>query len=84
MIIVVHIVVALSSMVCSTYVAFSPSKTMLRINQGLIASTLGTGGYLIWAKPGHMLEICTVGLIYIGISLLCLAMAYKKLSSISN
>lgn len=67
MVVLLHVIIALSSITLSSYLFFKPSKKAMKASYGLIAGTVASGSYLIVTSPAHMLETCTVGLIYLGI-----------------
>lgn len=64
MILLLHIAIAVASLLLAAYSLFSPSRAKLFLNYGMIAATLGTGGYLIVMSPAHMTQGCAVGLFY--------------------
>ena len=61
--IIFHIVVAVVSLILSAYVAFRPQQLLLKVNYGLISTTLVTGVVLIMngASVWHM---CMSGFVY--------------------
>lgn len=75
-----HILIALSSLGVTTFLVFSPSKVTLRISYGLAASTLTTGTYLVVSSGSHMLEACAMGLFYLGVTSLGILKARQKLA----
>ena len=80
MILIFHIAVALSGIVFSTLSAFSPSQKKIYITYGLVGLTFITGGYLVIAKPGHLVQSCVMGLIYLGVALSGVLTAHYRLS----
>lgn len=75
-----HIAAACSSIAVATWALFSPSKTKLKFGYSLTAGTVATGTYLIVAAPTHMLEVCTVGLVYLAAVGTALVAARHKLA----
>ncbi len=67
MIILLHVVIALSSIATTTYAFFFPSKSKLRLSYSFTAATVATGFYLLAAYPAHMIQTCTTGLIYLAV-----------------
>jgi hypothetical protein len=67
MILLAHIVIALSSIAYSTYLFFSPSKKKLYASYGLVGLTLVSGTYLVISTGAHVLQSCLTGLVYIGV-----------------
>ena len=81
MIVLLHVLIALSSMAYTGYVYLSPSKAKLNASYGLVAATIGSGTYLVWTTHAPMLEACVTGLVYLGIVLVGIAAAHHKLAT---
>lgn len=79
MILLVHILIAVSSVAFAAYGFFFPSTIRLRISYGLIAATLISGTYLVWTAPAHMVQACTAGLFYTGIMIAATLAVRRKL-----
>jgi hypothetical protein len=84
LLIILHVFIALSSIAYSTYIFFAPTKDRLRVNFALIIMTLLSGSYLVAAKPAHMLESCTMGLLYLGFVSVGVVAARRKLARQEN
>lgn len=80
MILLLHIVVALASIGYATLTFFTPSKAKLQASYGLVALTLASGTFLVASSGSHILEACTVGLVYIAGVSLALVAANNKLA----
>lgn len=80
MIVFLHVVIALASIVATSYAYIRPSGTKLRVSYSLVGLTIASGVYLTWSAPAHMIEACTVGLVYLGIVLLGIVLARHKLA----
>jgi hypothetical protein len=80
MILVAHIIIALSSLLATGVVFLKPSKQGLRFSYFLVALTLATGTYLVFLKPAHLTQTCMEGLIYLGFVTLGIASARNKLA----
>ena len=65
MIILIHVILAVSSLVFASSVLLSPSRNKLRASYGLIAATLVSGTYLIASTQTNILKTCVTGLVYI-------------------
>lgn len=65
MILLTHILIAISSIIYTSLLLIQPSRTKLRTSYILIAATLASGTYLTVLNPVHMLQTCTTGLIYV-------------------
>ena len=66
MILILHILVALSSLAFATYLLFAPSTAGFRVNYALIGTTLASGTYLTITTKSHLLQTCLTGLLYLG------------------
>lgn len=75
-----HVIIAMLSLAYSVYLFVSPSQARLRVSYGLITLTIASGTYLIAAKPSHMLETCMMGLFYLSLSIMSVALARRKLA----
>jgi len=89
MIVLLHVLIAISSIAHATYTFFRPSQNKLTISYGLIAATIASGTALIISTQGHMLESCMMGLLYsAGVSILTVKaharLAAQRISSRQN
>jgi len=80
MILIAHILIALSSLAMAAVVYIAPSQTKLRINYGLIIGTLTSGTYLVISSHSGLVSACTTGLIYLAAVSLGTVLARQKLS----
>lgn len=81
MILPFHIIVAIASLIFTGYLYFSPTKHKLRISYALVATTFGSGAWLIVSNPSHLMQSCLYGIIYLGVVFFGIALARNKLSS---
>ncbi len=65
MIILIHVIIALTSIVIATITFFKPTVKKLLISYGFTAMTIATGTYLLITIPSHILESCLTGLVYL-------------------
>jgi hypothetical protein len=79
MTLILHIIIALSSLLYSGYVFFSPSQKKLRASYGLIAMTLASGTYLVISTHSPILSSCISGLVYLAAVLSATIAAQRKL-----
>ena len=79
MILPIHIIIALSSLVCSAIVFFYPTKTRLNLTYALVALTFISGFYLTMTRPVHLTQICGEGLVYLGAMLAGIIVGRRKL-----
>lgn len=78
MILVFHILAALSSLVYTTYMYVRPSHRSFYVVYGLVAATLSSGAYLVISTHAPIVSSCTTGLIYLGIIATGLVAAHRK------
>lgn len=84
MILVTHIIIALSSVAYTTLLLLRPSQAKLYVSYALVAATLASGIYLTVINPASMLRTCTTGLIYVVIVTAGIAVARKRLVAITR
>lgn len=82
MLIILHVITALTSMGIAAYAFFRTSQQMLRVNYTFVALTVISGTYLTFVSPAHILKTCLVGLIYlIAVTCMLIAARYKLADS---
>lgn len=78
MTLIIHIIIAVSSIAFTTLLFTAPSQMKFRINYSLIGLTLATGTYLVVSDNTAMLKACVSGLIYVSlVTLGTIAARYK-------
>jgi hypothetical protein len=80
MILITHILIALSSMLLASYLIFKPSQKLINTTYGLTAATLATGTYLVIASSSKILQSCITGLLYVGFVTVGVVIAQVRLS----
>jgi hypothetical protein len=80
MLVLLHVLIALASIIYTAYVYFYPSAGKLPATYALFVLTFLTGTYLVWSKPGHLTESCISGLIYFALVSYGIVAARQKLS----
>lgn len=80
MILVTHIIIALSSVAYTTLLLLRPTQAKLHVSYLLVAATLASGIYLTVINPANMLRTCTTGLVYVVIVTAGIALARKRLA----
>ena len=80
MILLAHITIALFSLAYTSYLFFKPTRLRLKISYGLVALTIASGTYLIVSTKAHMIEACTMGLLYLVVVLAGILASQKKLA----
>lgn len=82
MILLAHIVIALTSIVLAGVTYIRPSRAKLTTSYILAGATLASGTYLIIGAPSHFVSACATGFIYLGIVLSFILAAQRKLARI--
>jgi hypothetical protein len=80
MFLALHIVIALSSLVHTTYLYAYPSHRKLHLSYSLVAATLASGTYLVVSTHAPLVSSCASGLIYLGITTAGLLAARRKIA----
>lgn len=65
MLVLVHVAIAFSSMLYTTYLYFRPSRRGFYAAYSLIAATLASGTYLVVSAHSPLLPSCVSGLVYL-------------------
>ncbi len=84
MLLILHIGIALTSLVNAAYVLFSPSLSGLRVTYGLIGATLLTGFGLVFMNPSHLPQVCSTGLTYVTVMLLGVAFIRRRIAKLQS
>lgn len=79
MIVLIHVLIALSSIVMTTAAYIAPTERKLHTNYFLIAATLISGTYLVVSTHSGLISACTTGLAYLSIVSVGTAFARQKL-----
>ncbi len=79
MILLLHIITALTSLALTSYTLIRPSKLKLNVSYGLVSLTLASGTYLVIATHSNLTPSCLAGLIYTSIVLGETSIAKHKL-----
>lgn len=80
MIILLHVIMAFSSVICTTYLHAQPSRRKLYASYGLIVATLVSGTYLVISTHSPLLSSCVTGLVYLAVVLSLLFSARSKIA----
>ena len=81
MLMVIHIVLALSALAVSTAANFSPSNDKLRTSYGLAVGTLASGVSLIFVNHANVLRTCLTGIVFFGVVSILNELARKHLAT---
>lgn len=79
MILLLHIGIALLSLLFAAYTFFFPTKTKLKVSYILVGLTFATGTYLVVMAPAHMTQACVAGLFYTALILVASLLTRRKL-----
>lgn len=82
MIILIHVILALTSIVLASVTFFRPSMKKLMVSYGLILGTLATGTFLLVSVPSHLVQSCIMGVTYLAIVTTATVVAHTKLASL--
>lgn len=80
MILILHIIIALSSLAATTWLAIWPSKRKMYFSYALIALTLASGTYLVISLHSPLLSSCVSGLTYLALALSGVVVGYYRLA----
>lgn len=80
MVILIHIIIALSSIIIATLAFFKPSSRTLIISYGFIIATIASGTYLLITVPSHILQSCLTGLGYLTVISLVMVATHVRLN----
>jgi hypothetical protein len=81
MIVLIHVIIAVTSIVQTSYLFFKPSTHALRISYLLVALTMISGFYLVATQPVSIQSTCTSGLVYLAIVGVGIAGATRKIAA---
>lgn len=81
MTILIHVLIAISSIIYAGFVFFYPSKARLYGAYGLVALTLISGTFLVVTMNTPLLRACSTGLLYLGVVTSGLLAANRKLAN---
>jgi hypothetical protein len=81
MVLITHIVLALSSLVIASFAWLTPSALKLRVSQFFVAATLSSGTYLVISTHSNMISACVSGLAYLAFVAVLLIHANHKLAN---
>lgn len=83
MILLAHVIIALTSMVFAGIVFFKPTETRIKVSYALVGSTLISGTYLVVTAGSPLLRACLTGLAYLGFVFAATISAQRKLAQVT-
>ncbi len=84
MLIVLHILSAVSSIILTSYLIFKPNRRGTRFSYGLVGSTVATGFMLIVFAGANILSTCISGLLYLTVVAIGLVIVNRRLAVNEN
>ncbi len=84
MLLVTHIIIAISSIVYTTYLFISPLKARFGASYALVSLTLISGTALVIRKPAALVSACLSGLAYLACVSFGIAMARNRLRQLTE
>jgi hypothetical protein len=84
MIVVIHIVLAISSLIYTSLLFIAPSNRRFKINYALVTATLLSGTLLIFQTGSGLLQACMSGLFYLSMVSVGTLLAHKKYNRLSK
>lgn len=79
-----HILIALVSLLFTTYLYFFPSETKLYTAEAMVLLTTVSGIYLVFSKSVNILQVCLTGLAYLVAVSIGLMATRKKLAVVHS
>ena len=84
MIILIHVIIAFTSIVIASFTFFKPTLKKLAASYGFILATVGTGTYLILTASSHILQSCITGLVYLTVVTIATIAAHVRLRQLGT
>lgn len=84
MVVILHVVIALASLLAVTYSLFRPSIKSIIVNYMSIATTIVSGLALVIIEPVRMLHTCIAGLSYLVLAITVSVIAQARLARTRN
>ena len=81
MLLITHIVIAISTIILSSIVFFVPKSKLLSLSWLAAGATLLSGVILTVLNPSHLLGACTIGIIYFSFVSYILLSAKKRVTA---
>ena len=78
MLLVIHIAVALTSLIIAGVLLARPSRALVRVQLGLIGGTLLSGVVLV-VEGASLLHLCVSGLVFTSLSVVAVVVAARRL-----
>lgn len=79
MLVLIHVGIALFSIIFASFLFFWPSKARLKASYLLVVATVASGTALVISTHSPMVQACLTGLIYLGVVFSLIGAASYKL-----
>jgi hypothetical protein len=76
-----HIIIALSSIIFTTFMFVAPSRNKLYASYGLVGLTLATGTDLVISTHSRLVSACISGLLYLGLVSIGIVATHYRLAT---
>lgn len=80
MLVVLHIFIAVTSLLYATALYLIPGKFLFSIQYLLVGLTLASGTYLLITSGAHILQACLSGVAYLGFVSILMVAAHERLA----
>lgn len=81
MVLLLHVIIAFSSVAYTTHTVFRPSNKALRASYALLTLTIASGTGLVLLHPTIMARACMSGLAYTAVVFAMIAVAKRRLAT---
>lgn len=81
MLLIIHILIAISSLALTSWMVIRPSSTKISAAYALAGLTLLSGTLLAISSPGYLVQACVSGLIYNALAFGGIKLAGRKLAT---
>lgn len=80
MLVLLHVSIAISTLIYTGYVFFRPSKPKIYISYTLVGTTIASGTALVIVKNANLISACITGLLYLAVTLPFILTAHRRLA----
>jgi hypothetical protein len=84
MLLIIHIIIALLSLISAGLAFLKPNPKRLNTSYTLVGLTIASGTILTIQLPSHLMESCVAGLIYLAAVFMAIVAARLKLAQINT
>lgn len=82
MVLLLHIIVALASMLLATLLFLAPTSLKFKSTYALTGLTIASGTYIILTQSVSMLHACLSGLVYVALVGVAIVLAHQKSAAV--